>query len=375
MIKNYFLGMGLSFLATLSIAQSAAPKEDSIKNYSDFKRALSFSGLFQPRYTMSLTPNVDVNGNHFTVANKAVNNSFSLRRARFQVRAQVNDHFDASLLVNFAEFNNSNVSGKVLENAYVRYTLNDHFHLMAGQFRPFIGIEDYIPVEFISSLDFSNGYYTFGRNGWQSFQVGMAVYGDIKKGFRYYAGANNGNGRNQVADNDNGKHVYARFEADMGKAITVGANAGVGTDHDARGNMMGADLRTEFNLTDRFKLSFKTVYKEGTNFALYDTLKVKPSITDIRIHNFYAIPVLRYELRLPRLRSIELSNRYEYLVESNHYNFNPRHTFTPMLGLEFADKYFACFQLGAIIDQYKHNIPQSSVYSHNTVVAQIQVKF
>lgn len=371
--KNLLIALAL-FSGFLTSAQQKIVKEDSIKNFSAYKRSVSFSGLFQPRYTVSLTPNVDVNGTHFDTASKAVNSSFSLRRVRFQVKTQVNDHFDANLLVNFAEFT-GNPTGKVLENAYVRYTMNDHFHLIMGQFRPFIGIEDVLPADFISSLDFSNGYYSFGRNGWQSFQAGLAVYGDITKKLRYYAGVNNGNGRNQTSDNDNTKHYYARMEADIAKGVTIGANAGAGGYKDTKGNIYSMDMKSEFELGGRWRLNLNMVYKNGTNFSYFDTIKVKPSVKDVRIANFYAIPVLKYQCNLPRLRSVEFSNRYEYLVESNHYNKNPRQTYTPMLGLEFADKYFACFQVGAIIDAYKYDIPKTSIYSHNTMVAQLQLRF
>ena len=79
-------------------------------------------------------------------------------------------------MLNFAEFNNSNLTGKVLEQAFVRYSHNKHLKIQLGQFRPYFGIEDKIPSEFIKSVDFSNGYYLLGKNGWQSFQYWRVYY-------------------------------------------------------------------------------------------------------------------------------------------------------------------------------------------------------
>ncbi len=58
------------------------------------------------------------------------------------------------MMLNFAEFNSSNLTGKVLEQAFVRYSHNKHLKIQLGQFRPYFGIEDEIPSEFIKSVDF-----------------------------------------------------------------------------------------------------------------------------------------------------------------------------------------------------------------------------
>lgn len=374
MNKSILLLAILLVLSFLTSAQEKQPNKDSIKNKVVSGKTITISGVLQPRYTVSLTPGVDVNGTHFDSAAKAINNNFSLRRVRFQVKAQLNEHFEAGILVNFAEFA-GNPTGKVLENAFVKYNMNRHFHLMAGQFRPFIGIEDVIPADLIRSVDFTNGYYSFGKNGWQSFQAGVAVFGDISKKLRYYAGVHNGNSRNQATDNDNRKHVYGRLEADIAKNITLGANAGYGSFKNTKGDMYGADVKSSFKLGNNWHFDLDMAYKNGTNFSYFDTLKVKPALKDIRISNFYAIPIIRHDFNLSGLKSIEFSNRYEYLTESNHYNPNPRQTFTPMLGFEFVEKYSAFFQIGAVIDAYKNNIPKTTTYSHNTMVAQLQLRF
>lgn len=50
------------------------------------------------------------------------------------------------MMLNFAEFNSSNLTGKVLEQAFVRYSHNKHLKIQLGQFRPYFGIEDEIRV-------------------------------------------------------------------------------------------------------------------------------------------------------------------------------------------------------------------------------------
>jgi hypothetical protein len=155
----------------------ASVTNDTIINYSAYKRSLSFAGLVQTRYIASLSSHVDVDGKHQPDSIRALNNTFLVKRAQLQVKAQVNDHFSAALMMNFAEFN-TNPANKVLENAFIKYSLNRHFNLQAGQFRPFIGIEDALPVDIIRTLDYSNQYYAFGANGWQSFQIGLSVFGE-----------------------------------------------------------------------------------------------------------------------------------------------------------------------------------------------------
>ncbi len=93
------------------------------------------------------------------------------------------------------------------------------------------------------------------------------------------------------------------------------------------------------------------------------------------VGNFYVNPIIRYNLNSPRLRSIEFSSRYEYLNPNYQLDGNVRKTITPMLNLEFADQYFACLQIGAMIDDYKRNVPLTSEYDHTTLFAQVQVRF
>jgi len=369
----------LSALVLQSHAQT--DPSDTLSNFSDFHRSLSFAGLLQTRYVASLSHNVDVNGlNYDTSTHTPVNNTFLVKRARLQVRANVNDHFGAYFMMNFADFSSSNLSGKVLENAFVKYSLNKHFNIQAGQFRPFFGVEDIIPVDIIRTLDFSNQYYAFGSNGWQSFQIGVTILGTITGDnqipLRYYAGVYNGNNKNQPTDNDNTKNLYARLDVDPVKDLTLGVNGGTGSmAGSGTGNAWGGSITGKFNLSTEFKLLFSGEFKSGTNFTNYNNASGPKSLDQYRMHGFYLFPILRYEYKRPRVRAIELSTRYEYLDLSYRLNSNPRQTIIPNLSFIFADNFYAALQMGVSIDLYKTNVPLTTAYDQSLAYVQLQIRF
>lgn len=352
--------------------------KDTITNFSTYKRSIAFAGLLQTRFLGSLTKNVDVNGKNFdpATATSKTANSFTLKRVRLLVKGTVNDHFSANLLVNFAEFNSDPIH-KVLENAFVKYTLSKHFNVQAGQFRPFFGIEDVVPNDIIRTLDYSNQYYAFGASGWQSFQTGVAVLGDIdKKGrFRYYAGAYNGNNRNQAIDNDNTKNFYGRLEISPLKKLIIGLNGARGSLGSGTGSALGVDLQGHAKLNDRWEFSLGGEYKTGTNFALYNALVVKPALKNSRMRGFYIFPILRYNTNTRRVRALEISSRYEYFNENYKFTHNARQTIIPNFSLIFADDFYAALQLGVSIDLYQQDIPLTTINSHNLAYLQFQVRF
>ena len=381
-MKNITLLILLHFVCLRATAQLAGanPKvnTDTIKNFSTYKRSITFAGLLQTRFLGSLTKNVDVNGKNFdaTATTPKITNTFMLKRVRFVVKGTVNDHFSANLLMNFAEFS-SDPANKVLENAYVKYSLNSHFNVQAGQFRPFFGIEDVVPNDIIRTLDYSNQYYAFGASGWQSFQTGVAVFGNINKGgqLRYYAGAYNGNNRNQANDNDNTKNLYARLEGDLLKGLTLGINAGQGSLGAGNGTALGIDFKGGLAMNSKWDVSLGGEYKTGTNFALYNTLTVKPILKDVRMQGFYIFPIVRYNANMRRVRAIDFSSRYEYFNESYKLAHNARQTIIPNASLIFADDFYAALQLGVSIDLYQKNIPLTTAYNHNLAYLQLQVRF
>jgi len=353
---------------------------DTLKNYSAYKRKLTFAGVLQTRYVLSLDNNVDINGKNFEPAtSKAISNTFLVKRARVMVKGDINDHFSANILANLAEFN-SDPTNKVLENAYIKYSLNKYFNLQAGQFRPFFGIEDVVAVDIIRTLDFSNQYYAFGKNGWQSFQTGLSVLGNVIPNgkLRYFAGAYNGNNKNQSSDDNNTKNLYGRLEADLLKGFTVGVNAGSGSlGSSSIGKAYGADATAKIPLSAKFDLLLMAEYKTGANFLAYNAEKqsARPDLSQYQMQGFYFFPTLRYNHQSKRLRAVEFSSRYEYFDENYKLASNTRQTIIPNVSLIFADDFYAALQFGVAVDRFKKQIPLTSTYNHSLGYVQLQIRF
>ncbi|MET4081313.1 hypothetical protein ABIB40_001259 [Pedobacter sp. UYP30] len=354
--------------------------KDSLTNYSAYKRKLTFAGVLQTRYLLSLNKDVDISGKNFDgTLSKGISNTFMIRRARVMVKGDINDHFSANILANLADFS-SDPTNKVLENAYIRYSLNKYFHVQAGQFRPFFGIEDAISVDIIRTLDFSNQYYAFGKNGWQSFQTGLSVFGNIIPDgkLRYFAGVYNGNNKNKPSDDNNTKNYYGRLEADLLKNVTVGVNAGSGSmAASGVGKAYGADASAKIPLSKKFDLLLMTEFKTGANFLAYNADKqpVRPDLSEYQMRGFYFFPTLRYNHESKRLRAIEFSCRYEYFDENYKVQSNPRQTFIPNVSLIFADDFYAAIQCGVAIDRFKNQIPLTTAYNNSLGYVQLQIRF
>jgi len=354
-------------------------RDTVISDYSTYKRSITFAGLLQTRYVASLTSNVDVNGANFNAASASkIDNNFLLKRARFFVIGKVNDHFSANFMVDFAEFD-GNPTSRVLDNAYIKYTLSKHFMIQAGQFRPFFGIEDAIPNEIIRTLDYSNQYYAFGSSGWQSFQEGVTILGTItnegQMPVRYYVGAYNGNNKNIATDDDNTKNFYARLEFDPAKKVTIGINGASGSLGEGTGYAWGGDIQATFDLSKAWQLTLNGEFKSGTNFALFNTYTVKPSLSQVMMHGYYVFPIIRYNYDRKRVRAIEFSSRYEYFNANYKLNSNPEQTIIPNVTMVFADDFYAALQLGVSIDMYQKDIPLTTTYTHNLAYIQFQVRF
>ena len=374
------LFLTVSFIFTSAQQKDRTSLRDTLKNYSAYKRKLSFAGVLQTRYVLSLDKNVDINGKQFDPATaKAISNTFMIKRARVMVKGDVNDHFSANILANLAEFN-SDPANKVLENAYIKYSLNEYFHVQAGQFRPFFGIEDAVAVDIIRTLDFSNQYYAFGKNGWQSFQTGISVLGNVIPGgkLRYFAGVYNGNNKNQSADDNNTKNLYGRLEADFLKDFTIGINAGSGSMASSSiGKAYGADATAKIPLSRKFDLLLMAEYKTGANFLAYNADKqvLRPDISEYQMQGFYFFPTLRYNHESRRLRAVEFSCRYEYFDEHYKLASNPRQTLIPNVSLIFADDFYAAIQVGVAVDSFKKQVSLSTTYNHSLGYAQLQIRF
>jgi len=374
----------VNFNFLLAQQRDRTSSTDSISNYSTYKRALSFGGVMQTRYVYSLTDNTDIDGKNYVSSDEtAITNTFTVKRARILVKANINDHFSANILVNLADFS-GNPTNKVLENAYIKYSQSNYFHVQVGQFRPAFGVEDALSVDVIRTLDFSNQYYSFGKNGWQSFQIGMSVFGDLtKKGdLRYFMGVYNGNNKTQKSDDNNGKNGYLRLETDIVKNFTLGANVATGSiATSGTGYAYGVDLTARLPLSNKFQLLLMAEAKIGSNFLEYnaatadDTVIIKSALSDYNMHGFYFLPTLKYDLQSKRIRAIEFSSRYEYLDDNYKLNSNARQTIIPNLSLIFADDYYAALQMGVSIDWYKKEVPLTTTNSHNLAYVQLQIRF
>ncbi|PSL49204.1 phosphate-selective porin O/P [Chitinophaga niastensis] len=355
-------------------------KDSAIQKVAGFLKKITLGGVFQARYTVSLNREVDVNGVHQPNAEEVVRNSFSLKRARLQVKAQVSDRFMAAVLVNLADFA-SDPKGKVLENAFISYRWNDAINFTVGQFRPSFGLEDLYPVDIIQSMDFSNQYYAFGNNGWQSFQVGVSMFGSFNKErkvpMKYALSVVNGNNRNQPADNDNGKLGTGRLEFGNMNKIAVGLNGGYGAVKRQSVYALGVDVSGVIPLAPKWDLQLQTEYKQGNNhqyyYAIPDSLRKEP-LSKYIMNGIYVLPNFRYKISYHKLTSIEFSMRYEYFNEDEKHDGNMRQTYIPMISLAFLKDYGGRVQLGMQIDQYNKDIPGTKTHNSNLMIVQVQCR-
>lgn len=344
---------------------------------------LQFKGLFQGRFLKSLDSDVDVDGLHHS-DHSGTDNTFMLKYMRAQVLARVSRHTEVAVLVNLADFKND-PKNKVLENAYVKYTFSKSLAITAGQFRPWFGIEETYPVDVIRSLDFSNQYNEFGKLGWTSFQLGLSATGDIKLGkmpMQYAVSIVNGNGKNPVSDNDNGKLFSTRLVFGLlpKNKVNLGLNAGVGEVQKSTVHAYGADLTGLIKFSEKWNLDIQAEVKQATNHTLFYSLSEAAragSLKDYQIWGTYVLPALRYEIsdKTHTISALEFTCRYEYLDRNYKMASNPQQIITPMIGLEFLKNYGARIQVGTQISRYKEQKADTTQHNSDLLVAQLQVRF
>lgn len=373
----FFVLFIMPFFMNAQTADTPAPadSESSVK-YPQFQ----FKGLLQARYLESFGDNVDVLGVHHSTG-EVTQSSFDIKRMRVGLNTKLSEATEVVILVNLADFK-SDPKGKVLENAYGKYTFNRYLALTGGQFRPAFGIEELVPVDIIKSFDFSNQYYEFGKNGWTSFQIGASASGSVDLGkipFSYAVSVLNGNGRNQEMDNDNGKQYATRLVFGLSKLhkIDLGLNGGIGKRSNQKVFAVGVDITSDFKLTDKFTFDLQIEYKQGTNQNLYFTLPPEgrtSKIDDYQMRGIYFLPNLRYLVDYKKLTSLELSCRFESFDNNFKTNPNLRRTYTPMISLEFGKAYTGRIEMGFEIDKYDKDIPDTSYYSDNLFLIQFQLR-
>lgn len=342
---------------------------------------LQVKGLFQGRYLVSTAKDVDVNGLHHS-DHTGTDNSFMIKYMRVQMKAQISKHTEVAVLANLADFKNDPKS-RVLENAYLKYTFSPKLAITAGQFRPWFGIEETYPIDIIKSLDWSNQYNEFGKLGWTSFQIGLSATGRVQLGkipLDYAFSAVNGNGKNQINDNDNGKQYSTRlvFGLDKKHSVNLGLNGGTGEYFSKKIYAVGVDVSSNIHFNPKWSLDMQIEGKQATNHLLYFAVapELRPEdINQYQIRGVYFLPNLRYEIHHKNLSALEFSCRYEYLDTNFKVNSNPRQTITPMFGLEFLKDYGARLQLGMQFDRYKNQIENSTQYNNNLLIVQVQSRF
>jgi len=392
MYKRILFSVALFFLFSSSarayVFFPARPPADStardttLEKITGFIKKISFGGVFQARYTASLVRDVDVNGMYQPDAEEVVRNSFSIKRARLQAKAQVSDRFTAAVLINLAEFS-GDTKRKVLENAYISYRWNDAVNFTVGQFRPSFGLEDLYPVDIIQSMDFSNQYYAFGSNGWQSFQIGVSMFGSFNKEskvpMKYAVSVVNGNNRNQVSDNDNGKLGTARLEFGNMNKLSLGLNGGFGAVKRQGVYALGVDVSGVIPLAPKWDLQLQSEYKQGNNhqryYSLPDSTRDKEGVSRYIMDGIYILPNFRYKINYHKLTSIEFSMRYEYFDEDKKHDGAIRQSYIPMVSLAFLKDYGGRIQLGMQIDQYNKDIPGTKTHNSNLLIVQVQCRF
>lgn len=334
--------------------------------------------MIQTQFNYSLDDDIDITGKHHSGTEHFSHNSFSVKRARLQLNATISDRINAVMLVNFGDFT-GNPQNKVLENAYIKYSVNDYVNFQFGQFRPQFGQEDNYPVDFVRSIDYSNGYYLFGANSWQSFQIGASYFGEIKNirvPIKYSIGVFNGNNRNQVTDNDDGKIVPARLVFGFGKHTQFGVSAGAGRNMGQKIWAYGADIDYKRQMNEKWDVEFVSEYKQGINSVAYfaQTDPVVP-INRYAMRGIYLQPNVGYGFKNTRLKKLEFAFRYEYLDSDFKLEGNSRQSYIPMVSASFAEAYAIRVQLGYLMDRYERNIPNTTQYDANRIICQVQARF
>lgn len=278
--------------------------------------------------------------------------------------------------MNLADFKNDPKS-RVLEIASLKYAANPYLNLQVGQFRPYFGLEDMYPAEIMKSNAWSNQYGAMSRSNWQSFQIGAAVFGSLQKNkvpLRYYYTFYNGNGKNQIQDDDDAKNHAFRLEYDLLPKLTLAGNSAFTRVQSQNASMHGIDFQYEQKLSDVWNFDISSDFKYGTNVAAFksSTLADK-KISDFRLTGFYILPAVSRQLNKKMNSFAELSLRYEYLEELK--NGNHSNTITPMLSYVVGNDYACKVSLVGIFIDYKNNIPSTSQYSSNIFLLQFQVRY
>lgn len=377
----------LVFLGLLVYPLWAQTPKDTT-DFSSFAKKLHLKSLVVGRYATSLEDDIDFEGKHFSEEAEAeqemVTNSFQMEYVRFATTFQINDRISSSILLNLANFNHESVAKKVLENAYVQYQANSYLNIRLGQFRPYFGLEDLHPFQLNNSYRWSHQYFLFGRNAWQSFQIGAAVYGDLAPKnipLKYYLTVYNGNNRNQRQDDDNHKNYSLRLEYIPTPIAQVGINTAVTRRYGQAARAYGIDLKIKYPIQKTLEIDGHMEYKRGTNFLAYQEALDVGRITrhfplkEVEMEGIYSLIRIKKYLQHPYLKAIELSVRQEYLESNTLIYGDILRSHIPMVSLVLAGDYDAKISLVGVFNDYQTNIANTEQYDSNRALIQFQVAF
>ena len=375
------------FFALLMLPFYAQQPQDS-SLFAEFEKRMQLKALVVGRYAASFDENIDFEGNHFSeeleTDQEIVNNSFQMEYVRFSTSFYINNRISTSILLNLANFSNESVSRKVLENAFVQYKMNPYLNFKLGQFRPYFGLEDLHPFQLNNSYRWSNQYFLFGQNAWQSFQIGAAVYGDLfqnKIPLKYYFTVYNGNNRNQRQDNDNHKNYSLRLELLPLDIVQFGINGTITKKNQQNANAYGADLKINYPVNSSWEIDAHMEYKRGTNFTAYNDLfdphilEQKLQLNDFYMEGVYSLIRAKKYVHIPYLKALEFSIRQEYLDTNSQVTGDILRSHIPMFSLVLAGDYDAKLSFVGVFYDCQKNIENTSQYDSNRGLIQFQVAF
>lgn len=308
--------------------------------------------------------------------NKEKNNSFYLKYARVSGNFFINKKLSILTLINLADFK-YDPKQRVLEIAALQWKPSSFFKMQVGQFRPFFGLEDMYPSDIMKSNSWSKQYSLMRLNNWESFQIGVAIYGDLKAKnipFRYYYTLYNGNGKNKIQDDDNSKNHAFRLEYDLIPNLQIGANTAFTKIEQQTAMAHGVDILFSKKFSNGYEIALNSEYKIATNTNSFRSSKtINKQIQDFESIGFYAIPSIAKIINTERGDFVEFSCRYEYLQELK--NGNTGHFYTPMISYATNKDYASKISLIASFSDYQYNIDNTLQYDSTILSVQYQFKF
>ncbi|HVS93902.1 MAG TPA: porin, partial [Mucilaginibacter sp.] len=222
-------------------------------------RALQLSGLVQSEYA-GYQATSDVN-------------SFSLHRARIDVKGDINDRWNYEVYTEFA-------GAPKLLDVYTTYTIADFLKFSAGQYKVPFSFENLIAdsqLEFIDRTQVVNALS--GRSGdvignQNGRDIGAWISGSFAKingqyFFDYTLGIYNGAGYDVTTDNNNRKDIAGRFGIHPIRNLVISADFYNGLGN--YGNPAKNQTRNRYGFDTRYiigGLALQAEYDHGTDGAI-----------------------------------------------------------------------------------------------------------